>query len=159
MHNLPRSYLFANQDSVAQTLERGECATKCYSAYAFLLNTSTPSMQLHVLPVLLQLSCTPPLASKLPPRLHGPPPLLLGLAPVRPPALDLLVPAQTRTQADVDPGRCAEAEALGDLDEVQFVHVENRSQAVGGVRLQVGAVAVLGRFVEVVVFGYEGFEL
>jgi hypothetical protein len=39
------------------------------------------------------------------------------------------------------------------------MHVEDGAQAVRGVGLQVGAVAVFGGFVEVVIFGYQGFEL
>ena len=92
------------------------------------------------------------------PRLHRPPPLL-RLTPVRPPPLDLLIPAQTRAQANVNSGRRAKPEALGDLDEIEFVHVEDGAQAVGGVGLQVGAVAVFGGLVEVVVFGDQGLEL
>lgn len=91
-------------------------------------------------------------------RLHRPP-ALLRLAPVRPPALDLLVAAQARPQADVDARRRVEPEALGHLDQVEFVHVEDGAQRVRGVRLQVAPVAVFGGFVEVVVFGDERFEL
>ena len=58
------------------------------------------------------------------PRLHRPPPLL-RLTPIRPSSLDLLIPTQTRAQADIDARRRVEPKALGHLDEVEFVHVED----------------------------------
>jgi hypothetical protein len=88
-----------------------------------------------------------------------PPCLLLLLAAVRASALGRLVAAHARPERNVNPRRCREAEALGHLDQVQLVHVEYRPQAVRCIRLQVRAVPVLGRLVEVVVLGDERLEL
>lgn len=108
----------------------------------------------------MHLPSFPPKTSplKLPPRLHRPPPLL-RLAAVRPPSLNLLVAAQARPQTNVDSRRRAEPEALGYLDQIQLVHVKHGPQRVRRICLQIRSVAVLGRFVEVVVFGDERFEL
>lgn len=72
--------------------------------------------------------------------------LLLGLAAVCSPAhlLLLLVPAQTRSELDVDPRRSREAKALGHFDQVELVHVKDGTERVGGVGLQVRTVAFLG---------------
>jgi hypothetical protein len=91
--------------------------------------------------------------------LVGPPCLLLLLAAVRAAALGRLVAAHARPQRNVNPRRCREAKALGHLDQVQLVHVEDGPQAVRRVRLQVRAVPVLGRLVEIVVLGDERLEL
>ena len=92
-------------------------------------------------------------------RLHRPPPLLLRLTSIRPPALNLLVPAQTRAQADINPRRRAESKALRHLDQIQLMHIEDGPERVRSIRLEVGSVSVFGGFVEVVVFSYQGFEL
>lgn len=66
-------------------------------------------------------------------------PLVLGLAAIRPTALLLLllVPTQARAQLDVNPRRGREAKALGHLDKVELVYVEDGAEGVRGVRLQV----------------------
>ena len=81
------------------------------------------------------------------------------LAPICPPSLNLLILAQARPQADVDPRRRGEAKALGHLHQVELVHVKHRPQAVRGICLEIRPVSVLGRFVEIVVFRDKGFEL
>ena len=91
--------------------------------------------------------------------LVGPPALLLRLAAVCAPALDLLVAPHAGAQRDVDPRRRRKPKALGHLDQVQLVHVEDGPQAVRRVRLQVRSVPVLGRLVEVVVLGDERLQL
>ena len=66
------------------------------------------------------------------------------LTAVRPSTLLLLflVAAQTRAQLDVDAWRRLETEAFGYFDEIEFVDVEDGAEGVGGVGLEVGAVAV-----------------
>lgn len=65
------------------------------------------------------------------------------LTPVIPPTLLLLlIAAETRAQLDVDAWRVWESEALGHLDEIEFVHVKNGAQGVRGVGLEVRAVAI-----------------
>lgn len=73
-------------------------------------------------------------------------PLLGRLVAVVAPALLLLllVAAQAGAELDVDARRGREAEALGDLDEVELVHVEDGAEGVGGVGLEVRAVAFFG---------------
>lgn len=57
-------------------------------------------------------------------------PLVLGLTPVRPTSLLLLllVPTQAGAQLDVDPRRSRESKALGDLDKIQFVNVKHGAE-------------------------------
>ena len=81
------------------------------------------------------LSYTHPKLEALVARLHRPSPLLLRLASICPPALDLLISAQTRAQTDIDSRRCVESKALRHLDQVQLMHIKHGSQRVRGVRL------------------------
>lgn len=76
----------------------------------------------------------------------------LRLAAVRPAALLLLllVPAQAGTQRDVNTGWGGESEALGHLDEVQLVHVEDGTEGMRGIGLEVRAVTFLGGLEETV---------
>lgn len=78
------------------------------------------------------------------------------LTPVIPPTLLLLlITAKTRAQLDVDAWRVWESEALGHLDEIEFVHVENGAQGVRGVGLEIRAVAIFcGLLVVFVSMGY-----
>lgn len=92
------------------------------------------------------------------PGLHGPSPLL-RLAPVRAPPFNFLVPPQACSKTDIDTRRRTKPKALGHLDEIQLMHVEHGAQAVRGVGLEIGSVAVFCGFVEVVVLCDEGFEL
>lgn len=80
------------------------------------------------------------------------------LAPVRAPSLNL-VPAHPRCQGDVDTRRCGKPEALGDLGQVELVHVEYGSEAMAGVGVDVGPVRVLGALREVVVLLDESLEV
>lgn len=70
---------------------------------------------------------------------------IFGLAAVRPAALLLLllVPAQTRSQRNVNPRRGREAKALGHLNEIQLVHVKDGTKGVRGVGLEIRAVTFL----------------
>jgi hypothetical protein len=66
-------------------------------------------------------------------------------AVIAPPLLLLLfVATQTSSQLDVNAWWGGEAEALGDLDEIELVYIENRAKGMGGICLQVGAVTFLG---------------
>ena len=71
---------------------------------------------------------------------------ILGLAAICSAALLLLllVPAQTRSQRNVNPRRGREAKALGHLDEIQLVHVKDGTKGVRGVGLEIRAVTFLG---------------
>ncbi len=63
---------------------------------------------------------------------------LTRLTPIRSTrAYRLLVAAHAGSQRDVDTGRRREAEALGYLDQIESVHIEDGSQAVRCVCLQV----------------------
>lgn len=77
------------------------------------------------------------------------PPLKLGrvsgLATVAAPPLCLLVTAHAGAQRNVDAWRRCKSEALGHLDEIQLVDVKHRAQRVRRVRLEIGAVTILGR--------------
>ena len=64
---------------------------------------------------------------KLLPWPHRPPALLLRLTPIRPPALNLFIPAQARTQTDVNSWWSREAETLSYLHQVEFVHIKDRA--------------------------------
>lgn len=70
-------------------------------------------------------------------------PLVLGLAAIRPASLLLLllITTQASAELDVNAGRSREAKALGDLDEVQLVHIKHRAERMRGVRLQVRPVS------------------
>lgn len=72
-------------------------------------------------------------------------PAVLGLASITPPAL-FLVPlaVHARAELDVDARRRRKPEALGHFDQVELVHVKDRSEPVARICLQVGAVAVFG---------------
>lgn len=67
---------------------------------------------------------------------------LLRLTAVRSPAFIALLHAGT--EIDVDTRRRSEAERFGHFDEIEVVDVEDCAQAVRGVGLKVGAVAVFG---------------
>ena len=95
--------------------------------------------------------------SRLTPLLEAP--SLLGLTPIRPPALRLLIPTHARTDDQIYLRWYTEAEALGHLDQVQIMDIEDRAQAVAGIRLQVGPVAVLCALVQVVVLVDQLLEL
>ena len=69
--------------------------------------------------------------------------LRAGLAAVVPSALWLFV-FQAGTELDIDAGRRREAEALGHLNQVELVHVEDGPERMGGICLKVGAVTFLG---------------
>lgn len=58
---------------------------------------------------------------------------LFRLTSVCSPALFLLVSAHACSQCDVNAWRCGEAEALCHLDEVEFMHIKDRPQTVGGI--------------------------
>lgn len=80
---------------------------------------------------------------------------ILGLAAVRPAALLLLllVPAQARSQRNVNPRGGREAKALGHLDEIQLVHVKDGTKGVRGVGLEIRAVTFLGGLEMKLVYG------
>lgn len=62
-----------------------------------------------------------------------------------PPLLLLLfVATETSPQLDVDAWWGGEAEALGNLDEIKLVDVEDRAKGMRGIRLKVGAVTFFG---------------
>lgn len=67
-------------------------------------------------------------------------PLLAWLAAISPAAFIALL--HTRAQIDVDARRYREAKGLGDFLEVELVDVEDATQTMRGVGLEVGAVAV-----------------
>jgi hypothetical protein len=85
-------------------------------------------------------------------------PTLSRLATIRL-LLGVLVPAQPSCQRQINPRRLREAKALGDLGEVELVDVEDGAQAVAGVGVEVGPVALLGALVEVVVLADQLLEL
>lgn len=57
----------------------------------------------------------------------------------------LLITAQAGAQLDINAGWGGETEALGNLDKVELVHVEDSTERVRGVCLEVGPVTILGR--------------
>lgn len=61
-----------------------------------------------------------------------------------PPLLLLFVATETSPQLDVDAWWGGEAEALGNLDEIELVDVEDRAKGMRGIRLKVGAVTFFG---------------
>lgn len=62
-----------------------------------------------------------------------------------PPLLLLLfVATETSPQLDVDAWWGGEAEALGNLDEIELVDVKDRAKGMRGIRLKVGAVTFFG---------------
>jgi hypothetical protein len=66
-------------------------------------------------------------------------------AVIAPPLLLLLfVATQTSSQLDVNAWWGGEAEAFGNLDEIELVYVEYRAKGMRGIRLEVGAVTFLG---------------
>jgi len=67
-------------------------------------------------------------SSKLALELHAP--ALSGLTSIRLPRTLLLVSAHTGAELDVDSRGRREAEALGYLDEIQLVHVEDAAETV-----------------------------
>lgn len=56
--------------------------------------------------------------------------IVVGLIAVGPSALLLLlfVPAETRAELDVDAWWRRESESLGDLDEIELVHIEHGAE-------------------------------
>lgn len=77
-----------------------------------------------------------------------------------PPLLLLLfVATETSPQLDVDAWWGGEAEALGNLDEIELVDVEDRAKGMRGIRLKVGAVTFFGGLVQIVVLADELLEL
>jgi hypothetical protein len=76
------------------------------------------------------------------------PPLNLRLTTIRPSSATTTtwpaIPAHAGAELNIHPGRGGEAEALGHLDEIELVDVEDGAEGVRGVGLQVGAVAVFG---------------
>lgn len=69
---------------------------------------------------------------------------VLRLTPVIPTTLLLLLLVTTKTRAklDIDARRGRESKALGHLDQVELVDVEDGAERVRGVSLEIGAVAV-----------------
>jgi hypothetical protein len=66
-------------------------------------------------------------------------------AVIAPPLLLLLfVATETSSQLDVDAWWGGEAEALGNLDEIELVYVEDRAKGMRGICLKVGAVTFFG---------------
>ena len=99
---------------------------------------------------------------------------LLSWSPMRTPAAALtalswltaigpfalgFVAAHASCQADVDTRRNRESEGLGDLLQIQLVHVINRTQAVAGICVDIRAVALLGCLLEVVLLGNQPLQL
>lgn len=70
---------------------------------------------------------------------------LLWLAPIRSSALFLLISAHACAKSDINSRWSLEAEAFGDFDEVKLMHIEDRTQAVRSIRLQIGTITVLRR--------------
>lgn len=70
---------------------------------------------------------------------------LLWLTSVRSPSVPFLIAAHTGSQGNVYSWRCLETEAFGDFDEIKPVNIEDGPQAVGSIRLQIGAVSVFRR--------------
>lgn len=71
----------------------------------------------------------------------------LGLAAVRAATLLLLslITGHASTQLDINSRRSIETKALGDLHQVQLVHIEHGAKRMRGVRLEVRSVSFLGR--------------
>ena len=71
----------------------------------------------------------------------------LGLAAIRAATLLLLslITGHAGTQLDINPWRSIETKALGDLHQVQLVHIEHGAKRMRGVRLEVRSVSFLGR--------------
>ena len=99
---------------------------------------------------------------------HALPPLLMELLPLArltsilspsPTSISFLRTLHARTQRNVHPRRGAEPKASCQFDQVQLLNVKHASQTVRRVCIEVGAVAFLGRLVEVVVARDELFEL
>lgn len=81
--------------------------------------------------------------------------ILLRLAAIAPPRL-LLVTRHARSQCDIYPRWRGESEALCYFHEIELVYVEDAAEAVRGVGLQVGAVAVFGRLGDMLVLSEGG---
>jgi hypothetical protein len=71
--------------------------------------------------------------------------LLLRLTAIHSPPILFLVPRHARTKCYVHSRGRGKAKALGNLHEVEFVHVEDTAEAVRRVGLQVTAVRVFCR--------------
>ena len=109
--------------------------------------------------VLLQFTLKASHASSLPPKPFSPP-LLTRLTPIRPPRLPLLLAiAHARPQLQIHPRRHGKPEPLRHGPQIQCLHIEHAPQAVARIRLQVAAIAILGRLVEVVVLPDQLLEL
>jgi len=85
--------------------------------------------------------------------------LLLRLAPVRPPALDLSIPRHSRTQGNIYAWRHRKAETLCNLCKIKGGYVKDRAQRVCRVRMQITPEALLGALVEVIILTDELLEL
>ena len=83
---------------------------------------------------------------------------LSWLTPIGPFALGF-VAAHAGCQADVNTRRNRESERLGDLLQIQLVHVVNRSQTVASICVDIRAVALLGCLLEVVLLGHQPLQL
>lgn len=77
--------------------------------------------------------------------------LLCWLRSVCATPLNLLISLHAGTQRQVHPWRCVETESLSHLNQVELVDIENRSQRMRSISLQVRPVSILRRLVEVVV--------
>ena len=77
---------------------------------------------------------------------------LLRLTPIRPPALCLLILTHARTQSEIYPRRNRKPKALSNLDEIQLMHIEDGSQTMACIGLEIATIPVLGGFVQVVVW-------
>lgn len=67
-----------------------------------------------------------------------------GLTSIRPPPTLLLVSLHTRSELDIDSWRRGEPETFGHFDQIELVDVKDRPEAVAGVCLQIGSIAVFG---------------
>lgn len=83
---------------------------------------------------------------------------LFRLTAIRPPRLDLVTP-HAGSQLDIHARRRGEAKALGNLGQIQLLHVVHGPQAVAGVGVQIGLEGLLGALLQVVVLADELLEL
>lgn len=84
--------------------------------------------------------------------------LLTGLATIGSATLDL-VPRHGLAECNINAGRRGEAEALGNLGEVELVHVVNGAKRVRGVCVKVRLEGLLGALLQVVVLADELLQL
>lgn len=69
---------------------------------------------------------------------------LPGLTSIRPPPTLLLVSLHTRSELDIDSRWRGKPETFGYFDQIELVDVKDRPEAVTGVCLQIGSIAVFG---------------